>query len=255
MIYSSFHSFSKSLKLTSLSVTAPISIDPALRASDKVDIRQESEKPREVSHVDRLVRGIIDGFREGRYQPGERLVAADLAAQFDVSRAPVREALAILVGEGVVEIKKNYGARIRTFSVDELVEIMEVTEAALVLGVRKCAERIGSASHEDVARLDQSFAQMEAAWHAHDAADFVDSIYHFHNIINAIAGNRFLEFVYQRPHFAFFNRHLAGALPGPGWQEYLDSYRRVYQTIREGQVHAAQAAFSAHMQWAISLMK
>ena len=152
--------------------------------------------------------------REGRYQPGERLVAADLAAQFDVSRAPVREALAILVGEGVVEIKKNYGARIRTFSVDELVEIMEVTaEAALVLGVRKCAERIGSASHEDVARLDQSFAQMEAAWYAHDAADFVDSIYHFHNIINAIAGNRFLEFVYQRPHFAFFNRHLAGALP------------------------------------------
>ena len=32
-----------------------------------------------------------------------------------------------------------------------------------------------------------------AAWHAHDAADFVDSIYHFHNIINAIAGNRFLN--------------------------------------------------------------
>ena len=134
MIYSWSPLFSKSLKLTSLSVTAPISIDPALRASDKVDIRQEPEKPREVSHVDRLVRGIIDGFREGRYQPGERLVAADLAAQFDVSRAPVREALAILVGEGVVEIKKNYGARIRTFSVDELVEIMEVTEAALVLG-------------------------------------------------------------------------------------------------------------------------
>ena len=87
MIYSPFHSFSKSLKLTPLSVTSPISIDPALRASDKVEIRRESEKPREVSHVDRLVRGIIDGFREGRYQPGERLVAADLAAQFDVSRA------------------------------------------------------------------------------------------------------------------------------------------------------------------------
>ena len=62
MIYSSFPLFSKSLKLTSLSVTAPISIDPAMRASDKVDIRQEPEKPREVSHVDRLVRGIIDGF-------------------------------------------------------------------------------------------------------------------------------------------------------------------------------------------------
>ena len=235
-------------------VHAPLQLATEAAHSEGDGVSEALAKPSEISHVDRLVRGIIDGFREGRYQPGERLVAADLAAQFNVSRAPVREALAILVGEGVVEIKKNYGARIRSFSIDELVEIMEVTEAALVLGVRKCAERIGSASHEDVARLDQSFAQMEAAWHAHDAADFVDSIYHFHNIINAIAGNRFLEFVYQRPHFAFFNRHLAGALPGPGWQEYLDSYRRVYQTIREGQVHAAQAAFSAHMQWAISLM-
>lgn len=216
---------------------------------------QAPPKPGETSHVDRLVRGIIDAFREGRYQPGERLVAADLAAQFNVSRAPVREALAILVGEGVVEIKKNYGARLRAFSVAELVEIMEVTEAALVLGVRKCAERMSTATSEELASLDGSFEQMEAAWHAHDAADFVDSIYNFHNVVNAIAGNSFLEFVYRRPHFAFFNRHLAGALPGPGWDEYLDSYRRVYKTIRGGQVHAAQAAFSAHMQWAISLMK
>ena len=236
-------------------VHAPLQLATEAAYSGRDDVSEASAKPSEISHVDRLVRGIIDGFREGRYQPGERLVAADLAAQFNVSRAPVREALAILVGEGVVEIKKNYGARIRSFSIDELVEIMEVTEAALVLGVRRCAERIGSASLEELARLDGSFEQMEAAWHAHDAADFVDSIYNFHNVVNAIAGNRFLGFVYQRPHFAFFNRHLAAALPGPGWDEYLDSYRRVYNSIREGQVHAAQAAFSAHMQWAISLMK
>jgi DNA-binding GntR family transcriptional regulator len=240
--------------LSSPPIHAPLELATEMgstRKTDGLDLAKSSQ----VSNVDRLVRGIIEGFREGRYQPGERLVAADLAAEFNVSRAPVREALAVLVGEGVVEIKKNYGARLRAFSVDELVEIMEVTEAALVLGVRKCAERISTATVDEVARLDESFEQMEAAWHAHDAANFVDCIYHFHNVINAIAGNRFLAFVYQRPHFAFFNRHLAGALPGTGWEEYLDSYRRVYRTIRRGQVHAAQAAFSAHMQWAISLIK
>ena len=144
-------------------VHAPLQLATEAAHSGGDGVSEASAKPSEISHVDRLVRGIIDGFREGRYQPGERLVAADLAAQFNVSRAPVREALAILVGEGVVEIKKNYGARIRSFSIDELVEIMEVTEAALVLGVRRCAERISTASLEELARLDGSFEQMEAA--------------------------------------------------------------------------------------------
>ena len=97
-------------------VHAPLQLATEAAYSGRDDVSEVSAKPSEISHVDRLVRGIIDGFREGRYQPGERLVAADLAAQFNVSRAPVREALAILVGEGVVEIKKNYGARIRSFS-------------------------------------------------------------------------------------------------------------------------------------------
>ena len=89
-------------------VHAPLQLATEAAHSGGDGVSEALAKPSEISHVDRLVRGIIDGFREGRYQPGERLVAADLAAQFNVSRAPVREALAILVGEGVVEIKKNY---------------------------------------------------------------------------------------------------------------------------------------------------
>ena len=91
----------------SLRVHAPICNSPLKRRAVGQWSLVRRAKPREISHVDRLVRGHYRWFREGRYQPGERLVAADLAAQFDVSRAPVREALAILVGEGVVEIKKE----------------------------------------------------------------------------------------------------------------------------------------------------
>ena len=206
------------------------------------------------SSVQTLVDGIIRGVRTGLYHPGDRLVAANLAAQFNVSRAPVREALAVLVGEGVVEIKPNSGAKIRKLSTRELIEIMEFTEAALLLGVRLCAARIHDDATEQVTRLDAEFARVEDAWRSKDPAEFVDGIHSFHNVINEIGGNQFLEFVYKRPHFSFFNRQLTEKLPGRGWDQYLESYRRVHLNIRKGNVHASEAAFSAHMQWAISLM-
>ncbi len=76
-----------------------------------------------------LVDGIIQGVRDGVFVPGQRLIAADLATQFQVSRAPVREAMQVLVGEGVVEFVRNRGARIRKLSVTELIDVMEFTEA------------------------------------------------------------------------------------------------------------------------------
>ncbi|MET0985587.1 MAG: GntR family transcriptional regulator [Steroidobacteraceae bacterium] len=40
----------------------------------------------------------------GRYAPGERLVEADFERSFRLGRVPVREALRILAGDGVVEL-------------------------------------------------------------------------------------------------------------------------------------------------------
>ncbi|MFP5455028.1 MAG: GntR family transcriptional regulator, partial [Alphaproteobacteria bacterium] len=45
-----------------------------------------------VSLVSHVVDSIVDGVMAGRYAPGQRLIAADLAEEYNVSRAPVREA-------------------------------------------------------------------------------------------------------------------------------------------------------------------
>ncbi|MEO0999186.1 MAG: GntR family transcriptional regulator, partial [Pseudomonadota bacterium] len=74
--------------------------------------------------------------QEGRYAPGQRLIAADLAEEFDVSRAPVREALHVLSGEGVIDLVPNRGAMIRKASAKEIRDLLEFTEAICVVGVR-----------------------------------------------------------------------------------------------------------------------
>jgi DNA-binding GntR family transcriptional regulator len=205
------------------------------------------------SLVQYLVDGIIQGVRDGQFVPGQRLIAADLAEQFQVSRAPVREAMQVLVGEGVVEFVRNRGAKIRQLSVKELIDVMEFTEAMLILGVRLATRNIDLDDNKE--KLKDSFEKMEATWETKQNAVFVNSIHQFHNIVNEISGNHFVGFMYQRGHFSFFNRQLADKLPGGHWDEFIVNYRRVYETIISGDEHAAESAFSNHMQWAIDILK
>ncbi|MEU4894329.1 GntR family transcriptional regulator [Streptomyces sp. NPDC044780] len=50
----------------------------------------------------------------GQLRPGQPLVEAELAAQFGVSKTPVREALKTLAGRGLVVMSEYKGATVRT---------------------------------------------------------------------------------------------------------------------------------------------
>ena len=67
----------------------------------------------------------------GRYSPGERVFEDQIAADLDVSRNPVREALQALALEGFIELEPRRGARIAIVSharAGELFEVREVLE-------------------------------------------------------------------------------------------------------------------------------
>ena len=106
--------------------------------------------------ADRLRQAIITG----ELVPKQRLVEADLAAEYGASRGNVRVALSELSVEGLVERVQNRGARVRAVSVDEAVEITEVRAALESLCARKAAERITDADSEELRELAR---QMEDA--------------------------------------------------------------------------------------------
>lgn len=64
----------------------------------------------------------------GAYPPGTRLRQEELASQYGASRVPVREALRILVSEGLVTTVANAGAWIAQLSLAECVELYQVRE-------------------------------------------------------------------------------------------------------------------------------
>jgi DNA-binding GntR family transcriptional regulator len=80
-----------------------------------------------------------DRIISGALAPGDRVVEHDLAAEFAVSRGPVREAIRILEREGLVTIMARRGAVVTVLSAEEVSELFEVRSGLFELVARKVA--------------------------------------------------------------------------------------------------------------------
>ncbi len=77
--------------------------------------------------------------------PGERLVEKDLAARLGVSKTPVREALALLEADGLVETTPYRGAMVKWLSRNEILEQGFLVDALEMPAYQMVVERITDA--------------------------------------------------------------------------------------------------------------
>ena len=82
------------------------------------------------------------------YKPGERLLEADVAAKFNVSRSPVREALQVLESEGTLVATPYSGAMVRPLSTAEIDEIAEIRLALIALAVKPAYRQLAPADFD-----------------------------------------------------------------------------------------------------------
>lgn len=134
----------------------------------------------------------------GRLRPGERLSNRGMAEEIGVSVIPVREAMAQLVSEGLLEHRPKVGTFVIEPSRQELAELCELREALETYAVRKAATRIGD---EDLAELKRHAEEMAAVvdelstqgtshWSADQADRWNLADAGFHMTLLRAAGNR-----------------------------------------------------------------
>jgi DNA-binding GntR family transcriptional regulator len=82
--------------------------------------------------ADALAHDII----EERYAPGARLNENQNAAQWGVSRSPLREALRILEKRGLVVITPQRGARVTALSIEEVEQLFEIRAVLVGLAAK-----------------------------------------------------------------------------------------------------------------------
>ncbi|MGO4331408.1 GntR family transcriptional regulator [Cupriavidus sp. 2TAF22] len=126
----------------------------------------------------------------GRLHPRERLVEDELMERFAVKRHVVRDALAALDRMGLIERRKNIGALVRSFSVQEVKELYEVrtmleTEAARRIDLEIVPSRID--------HLIAIQRQHDAAVAAGDARTVFRVNLAFHRELFALCSNNTLQ--------------------------------------------------------------
>ena len=96
------------------------------------------------------LRDMIVGFD---LPPGERLVEKDLAARLGVSKTPVREAIAMLEADGLVETTPYRGAIVRWLSRNEIAEQGFLVDALEMPGYQIVCARITDAELATIDRV------------------------------------------------------------------------------------------------------
>lgn len=122
--------------------------------------------------------------------PGNRIVEEDLADELHTSRTTVRNGIALLNYNGLVEVIPNYG----TFVTKPTLEDMEQAYAVRTLleeeAIRLAVPRITEVA---LARMERNLAEQRLLTQNYSMAKYVDLNSAFHQEIVQAAGNAYLE--------------------------------------------------------------
>lgn len=210
-------------------------VDTMAAMSEPLDLRAEhrglSERVTEVLR-ERILSGLL--------VPGTRLVERTVAEQLGVSRVPVRDAVNVLKGEGLVEPEGKRGVVVRGLTRADLTELFEVRTALEVLGARLAAQRVDEA---DLARLRALLAEAADALDALDQPRLDAANADFHEAIVELSRNDLLVAT-LRPLQGRL-RWLLRQNDEPG--SIHDQHHALYEALAARDPEAAAAVTAAHV--------
>lgn len=140
------------------------------------------------SMVDAAYEQVRRRILDNVWPPGHRALEQEVALALGMSRTPVREALARLRNEGLIEIVPRHGMRVLPVSPADMREIYEILTALECMAAELVARR--APDQAQLAPLIQATAAMDLALAADDLDAWARADESFHAALVAMAGNR-----------------------------------------------------------------
>ncbi|WP_250002885.1 GntR family transcriptional regulator [Actinoplanes sp. M2I2] len=138
---------------------------------------------------------IRDAVVRGDLAPGAVLNSADLAGRLGLSRAPVRDALARLADEGLVEMKPQSYTRVTPVLPREVRDAVAVVRAMHELAASATA---GALSGDDLEAMGEANRRFEAAARRGDIDAAMAADDDLHGVLVRASGNRALAATIER---------------------------------------------------------
>jgi DNA-binding GntR family transcriptional regulator len=192
---------------------------------------------------DRIRDVLVARILDGTYPAGLQLKELSLAREFNVSQAPIREALRELEGTGLVTSERYRGTRVR--GADSL-EMRESYELRLMMEVRSI-ERGLPLSPEMAEKLQGCITNMSDAVARRDSEQYIDWALSFHRSLVEMGGNGTFLKLWDSLHWDVRGRIALRRLAatGTGLGAVVAMHVRVLQALRDGDAHRASEDVTA----------
>jgi DNA-binding GntR family transcriptional regulator len=220
-------------------------------SGDDLQLREDGKR---VPAAERVLDFILAEMDAGRLGPGSRVNAARIAGTLGLSAAPVREALSILAGRGVLELLPDRGAIMRPFSAQQVTQMWEVIAAVGAVGLRLAALAVtaGADTSEVVARYQDIGGEPLAV----SPVAFLLRLNGYHWAVHRLGGNEFVTPALERLGVPYWDRYLADLIDiHANIEGYLTNYRRMHEAVMAGDGEAAAAVMHYHADWSIQLIR
>jgi GntR family transcriptional repressor for pyruvate dehydrogenase complex len=220
----------------------------------------------------RRVRGsrqVVEQIRrlveEGTLRPGQRLPAErELAGQFGVSRATLREAVQSLASLGLLEVRQGIGTVVSPHAttledpaywlpwlsahLDDVVALLEVREALEAKAAELAAEGVaaGAVGAELLEQAEANLAGMGEAAAAADIGSLERWDLEFHALLAELSGNKYLLRLSRSVNHVFADRRAVMAIPGRAVQSVAE-HHRILEAVRAGDALGAAQTMAQHI--------
>lgn len=137
----------------------------------------------------RIYSAIKEQIIDGRHLPGARITEQRIAAEFNTSRTPVREAMRQLVADGFARFKPNSGTVVREWTSEQLVQLFEVRVFIESEIAGHAATRITAQELAELGRLQDAIEARGADISAENTARIAPLNRDFHRILAEASHN------------------------------------------------------------------
>ena len=187
---------------------------------------------------------LLSALRQGKLGSGRVATERDLAEELGVSRTPVREALALLVHDGLVA-STSRGFRSPEMSREDLADLCQIRR---LLEPAALANTLDHLSAHDFRMLRQFLAEQEAADTRRDVAAFVEANSNFRAVwLGAVPNKQLRELIERHDEHVRWVRQVT-LEDSKVRKKAIAGLRKILEALQGGKPAIVSAAMLSHLE-------
>jgi len=203
-----------------------------------------SAKKEEDNVTDFAYKYIKKDIVEGVYKPSEKLLEVQLSKNLNVSRNTIKKAFFLLQQDNLVDIERNKGAKVKSFSLQDVMNFLEIRSALEGIIIKSTVKNINEAV---LIEMKHIIKQMEAHSKEGRLQEYSEMNKKFHNLIYKNSTNQEAVDMVATIKTQLIRFHFRTVLIPGRKEQSLKEHKLIFQSIKNQSPEEAAEHIQNHI--------